>query len=179
MRAPRTTTVSVPDAGSYELDPRRSLVEFGTRHVFGLALVRGTFGIVSGRIDVADPPTASRVEATASVSSFDTGNPKRDDHVRSQDFLDEANHPHLVFRSTSLERNGDSWALHGTLTARGQDAPLVMHVIEVRQDESGALALRATATVDRFAHGVVAMKAMAGRRLKLSLTAHAVRVMGS
>ena len=100
------------------------------------------------------------------MSSLDTGNPRRDDHVRSRDFLDEANHPHLVFRSTSLERKGESWALHGTLTARGQDASLVLHVVEVRQDESGALVLRATATVDRFAHGVVAMKAMAGRRLQ-------------
>jgi polyisoprenoid-binding protein YceI len=83
---------------------------------------------------------------------------------------------HITFRSTSLERHGDSWTLYGTLTAHGQSAPLALHVVEVRQDGRDALDVRATGTVDRYAHGVTRMRAMAGRRLKLSLTAHATRV---
>lgn len=174
MTTPRTT-VSAPTAGAYRLDPDTTLIHFTTRHLFGLAPVRGSFRVVSGELTVAQPLTASRLEATASVASFDTGNPKRDSHVRSKDFLDAARHPHIVFRSTALVRDGGSWVLRGLLTARGQDAPLVLHVTQV-QEHGGVLTLRAAGTVDRFAHGLVAMPRMAGRRLALRITATAVRV---
>ncbi len=170
-----TTAVSVPTTGAYRLDPDTCLIEFTTRHMFGLAPVTGTFQVVSGDLTIAEPLTASRLDAAASVSSFHTGNPERDEHVRSGDFLDAANHPLILFSSTSLERNGDSWSLHGVLTARGTAAPLVLRVLELREDGE-VLHLRATARVDRFAHGVTRMPRMAARHLTLVITARAVRV---
>lgn len=168
-------TVSIPPTGAYVLDPGNSLITFTTRHMFGLAPVTGTVNVDSGELTIAEPLTASRLEAIASVASFDTGNVKRDEHVRSEEFLDAAHHPHILFRSTALERSSDSWALCGLLTACGQTAPVVLHVVEV-QEHGEVLTLRATAKVDRFAHGVSRMPRMAGRHLKLLLSATATRL---
>lgn len=169
------TTVTIPTTGRYELDPEQGLIEFTTRHMFGLAPVKGTFKVESGELTVAEPLAASRLEASASVASFDTGNAKRDEHVRSEEFLDMANHPHISFRSIALDRNSDSWSLRGTLTARGQAAPVVLHVTKLHEAD-GVLTMQATANVDRFAHGVTTMPRMAARHLRLRITARATRV---
>ena len=59
--------VQIPAAGIYQLDPAASTVTFATRHMFGLAPVKGTFRLVSGQITIADPVTSSTItEATAS-----------------------------------------------------------------------------------------------------------------
>lgn len=168
-------TVSIPTAGRYRLDPDTCTIQFTTRHMFGLAPVKGTFEVESGDLTILEPLTSSTLRVTASVASFYTGNPKRDEHVRSQEFLDAANHPQISFRSTGLERNSDSWSLHGVLKARGQSAPLVLAVQEVLE-KGGVLKLRATAKVDRFAHGITRMPRMAGRHLTLRITATATRI---
>lgn len=169
------STVSIPTAGRYELDPQKCSISFTTRHVFGLAPVTGTFRVDSGNVTIAQPLTDSSLEAQTSVASFDTGNPERDEHVRSEAFLDGAHHPYISFRSTALERSGDSWALHGVLTARGKAAPTVLDIVELQQ-EDGVLTVRATAKVDRFAHGISRMPRMAGRHLTLRLIATATGV---
>ena len=46
--------VQIPAAGIYQLDPAASTVTFATRHIFGLAPVKGTFRLVSGQITIAD-----------------------------------------------------------------------------------------------------------------------------
>jgi polyisoprenoid-binding protein YceI len=51
--------VQIPAAGIYQLDPAASTVTFATRHMFGLAPVKGTFRLVSGQITIADPVTSS------------------------------------------------------------------------------------------------------------------------
>jgi polyisoprenoid-binding protein YceI len=75
--------VQIPAAGIYQLDPAASTVTFATRHMFGLAPVKGTFRLVSGQITIADPVTSSTVSAVIDAASFATGNPQRDKDVKS------------------------------------------------------------------------------------------------
>ena len=49
------TTVSIPPAGTYKVDPGASSVTFATRHMFGLGGVTGSFKLLSGEITIADP----------------------------------------------------------------------------------------------------------------------------
>ena len=65
--------VQIPAAGIYQLDPAASTVTFSTRHMFGLAPVKGTFRLVSGQITIADPVTSSTVSAVIDAASFATG----------------------------------------------------------------------------------------------------------
>jgi polyisoprenoid-binding protein YceI len=66
------------------------------------------------------------VEATIDAASIDTGAEGRDQHLRSPDFLDVANHPTITFRSTRIEPARGRYRLHGDLTLRGVTRPIVL-----------------------------------------------------
>src|SRR6266566_5265587 len=134
---PDTTSaaaVQIPAAGIYQLDPAASTVTFVTRHLFGLAAVKGTFRLVSGQITIADPVTSSTVSTVIDAASFATGNPQRDKDVKSARFLHVRDHPQITFRPTELVRDGDAWRLHGQITARGT-APAELTITEATASE--------------------------------------------
>jgi len=170
-----TTTVQLPATGTYRFDPARSTIGFTTKHMFNLARVKGSFALASGQLTVAEPVTASSITAAAAVDSFSTGNPKRDTHVRSEDFLHSDVHPEIAFQSTELSLQDGTWTLRGNLTARGNSAPLTLTVLDASyQDDT--VTVHAAGKVDRYAHQITKMKGMAGRYLKLDITAHATRI---
>ena len=168
------STVTIPAAGNYQLDPAQSSITFKTRHLFGLGPVDGRFDLRSGSVVVAVPVSASLVVAAVEAGSFLTGNPVRDEKVRSADFLDAGKHPEIVFTSTAISETDQGWVLRGEITARGVVAPVALDVLEVGV-EGDVVTLRASGTVDRFAHGMTKMKGMAGRYLNVSISARAVR----
>jgi polyisoprenoid-binding protein YceI len=169
-----TETVEVPTAGAYRIEPGESTISFATRHMFGLAPVRGTFALRDGIVHVASPAETSTVRATIAADSFDTGLAARDKTVRSGQYLDVARHPDITFTANGVVRDG-GWALRGTLTVRGRAEPLDLRIDEVRVLDD-RLRLRASAEVDRYAWGVTAMKGMTGRRLRFSLSLSATQV---
>lgn len=174
MTSTTTDPVTIPTAGDYRIDPSSTTVSFTTRHLFGLARVRGTFRLRDGHIQVADPVAGSSVRATIAAESFHTGTSGRDTTVVSATYLDAERHPNIVFASTGITRVDGDWVLRGSLTVRGATCPLDLRVTRVREDRSG-LALSATAQVDRYAFGITAMKGMAGRRLSITLDITATR----
>lgn len=165
------TTIEAPALGAYRIEPGESTIEFVTRHLFGLAPVRGTFTLREGVVHVAEPVEASMVRATIDVRSFDTGNTARDDVVRSSRFLDAAAHPDITFVANDVTPDQ---VLRGTLTVRGRVQPLDVRVDEVRV-LGHRLQLRASAEVDRYAWGITASKGLAGRRLRFTLSLVATR----
>jgi polyisoprenoid-binding protein YceI len=113
------STVTLPKAGIYLIDPAHTEVGFVARHLIGTK-VRGRFTEVSGTFTVADNPEESRLEAEVQAASIHTNQSMRDDHLRTNDFLDVANHPTLTLKSTGLRRVDDAhWVLTGDLTIRG------------------------------------------------------------
>lgn len=171
---PDTETVQIPAAGTYRLDPAASSISFTTRHMFGLGGVAGTFRLVSGEITITDPVTSSAASAVIDAASFDTGSAARDKDIKSANFLHTGEHPQITFTSTELAREGDRWLLRGQITVRGNSAPAELVVSEARTADDG-LVVRATTRVDRYAHGLMKKKGMAGRYLDLTITARAAR----
>ncbi|MFD9891195.1 YceI family protein [Amycolatopsis sp. NPDC059027] len=165
-------SVEIPAEGTYRIDPERSAISFGTRHIFGLFAAHGMFSLHEGFIRVADPVTESSAWAKIPAMSFDTGNPARDRTVRSGQYLDAGKYPDITFASTRLARTEEGWVLHGSLTVRGKSSGLELRVESARTADS-RLTLRATSRVDRYAFGVTKMKGMTGRYLtfRLDLTA--------
>jgi polyisoprenoid-binding protein YceI len=108
-------------AGSWQLDPQRSSVEFRVGHFWGLATVRGRFGEYAGRLDLSADPA---IELTVDATSVQTGNRKRDRHLRSSDFFDAENHPWMRFASESIVLRGDTLSVRGSLFARDRSIPL-------------------------------------------------------
>jgi polyisoprenoid-binding protein YceI len=108
--------------GRYEIDPVHSTIVFSTRFV--AARVRGTFPAFSGVVEVAEDLLKSTVTATIDLASVHTGVPARDEHLRSADYFDTAQHPTATFTSTGIEADGDRHTLHGDLTLRGTTLPV-------------------------------------------------------
>jgi polyisoprenoid-binding protein YceI len=93
----------IPAAGTYLLDPAHKRIGFLARHMM-VSPVRGEFGVATARIAVADDPMDSSVTATIEATTITTGNPDRDAHLSSADFLDVENYPTLEYRSTGVKR---------------------------------------------------------------------------
>ncbi|HEX9546376.1 MAG TPA: YceI family protein [Acidimicrobiales bacterium] len=119
--AVRTLLTEARLAGDWVLDPSRSKVELHTRHTWGLRPVEGVFREVSG-LGAVSPAG----EVTA--ASIDTKNKKRDDHLRSDDFFDVGNYPHISFAVERATPNSDAVIVTGRLRVRDRTRPLELPV---------------------------------------------------
>jgi polyisoprenoid-binding protein YceI len=121
------TAVEIPGyvAGSWAIDPVHSEVSFVVRHMM-VSKVRGRFDKFEGTIVTAPDPLQSSVTATVDLSSVNTGEPNRDNHIRSADFFEVESHPTLTFRSTGVRPDGDDFLLDGDLTIRGTTKPVTL-----------------------------------------------------
>lgn len=114
-----TETVAPELAGTWDIDPAHSGVEFSVRHAM-VATVRGRFNGFSGTIEVGNEPAGSTTDVTIEAASIDTGNGDRDNHLRSPDFLDVERFPTLRFQTTRVaagEEEGE-YRVFGYLTIR-------------------------------------------------------------
>ncbi|MEU6525391.1 YceI family protein [Streptomyces sp. NPDC046924] len=111
--------LELPPAGTWVFDPPHTAIRFIAKHV-GMAHVHGRFTRFEGGIRVAENMGDSQVSVRIDASSISTGNQTRDNHLRSADFLDVENYPHIDFTSTRFAYHGGSrWTVHGTLTMHG------------------------------------------------------------
>src|SRR5437867_5456768 len=104
----------------WSFEPGHSAAEFRARHMM-VTYVRGHFKNVHGSLKFdPDNPKDSSVEAIIDAKGIWTGEPQRDDHLRSADFLDVANHPQITFSGDEVEvLGGNDFRVSGDLTIRG------------------------------------------------------------
>ena len=119
------TAVEIPGyvAGTWNIDAVHSEVSFVVRHMM-VSKVRGRFDKFEGTIVTAPDPLASSVSADIDLSSVNTGNETRDNHIRSEDFFHVEKHPTMTFRSTGVRPDGDDFLLDGDLTLRDVTRPV-------------------------------------------------------
>ena len=122
-----TIAASGLQAGTWEIDPSHSSVEFSVRHMM-FSRVKGRFGAFRGSIVIADDPAQSSVEATIDVASIDTGDQQRDAHLRGADFFDVERYPEMTFVSRSVRQDGDHYVVAGDLTLHGVTRPVELNL---------------------------------------------------
>ena len=177
--------LALPTPGTWEIDAAHSSVGFVARHLM-ISKVRGGFAKFSGQVTIGETPEASSVVATIDAASIDTGEPARDAHLRSPDFLDVEKYPTLDFRSTYVRRTGEtSLRLDGELTIRRVTRPVSLDVsyLGVVTDPFGneKAAFSAETEIDREDWGITWNKALetggvlVGKRVKLELEIQLVR----
>jgi polyisoprenoid-binding protein YceI len=105
-------------AGTWAIDPVHSEVGFAIRHVM-VSKVRGRFGSFQGQIVTGADPLDSSVTATVDLTSIDTNNKQRDEHIRSADFFEAEKYPAMTYRSAGVRRDGSGYVLDGELTLKG------------------------------------------------------------
>lgn len=125
-------TFAVPTlsfAATWKSDPNHAGIQFAVTHLM-VSKVRGTFDKfdVTAVIDETDIGRSS-VDATIDTASVNTRNEKRDNHLRGPDFFDVTNYPTMTFRSTQVEKVGDThYRVTGDLTLLGVTKPVVLDV---------------------------------------------------
>jgi polyisoprenoid-binding protein YceI len=139
-------------AATWQIDPAHATVEFKVRHLM-VSWVRGAFATVAGSAEIDEADLAkSQVRVTIDTASISTNNAKRDEHLRSADFLDTANHPAMTFASKRvLVENGSVSKITGDLTIRGTTREVTLDVAELTpaiKDPWGYLRRGATASTE-------------------------------
>lgn len=186
MTAAMTRTVAgdtLPAVGVWSLDPSHTSVEFSVRHL-GLSKVRGRFSSFTGDVVIAEDPTRSSVHVAIDVTSIDTRDAKRDDHLRTSDFFDAPQFPTMTFASTSVSGGGSDWKVTGDLTIRGVTRQVTLDATfeGTATDPWGGsrAAFTATTEVDREDFGMAWNAALetggvlVGRKVKIEIEAQTV-----
>ncbi len=120
--APSASAAPAPsllDVDLYQVDSAHSSIEFAVPWM-GLTKVKGTFTDVRGSIGF-DPHDVTRSSVTIVIQtpSLTTWHPQRDKDLRSPAFFDVGRFPTATFSSRGIERSGDGYLVHGTLTIKG------------------------------------------------------------
>lgn len=118
----------------WTFEPGHTAAEFRARHMM-VTYVRGAFKNVHGTLNF-DPedPRLSSVEATIDAGGIWTGEPQRDAHLRSADFLDVEHYPQITYRGAQVELIGDhDYIVSGELTIRGVTGSVPLRVIYLGQ----------------------------------------------
>ena len=124
------SSLVLTDAGfaeKYQIDRSHSTVGFSIRHL--VSRTSGRFNQFSGTIDF-DPaaPEKMMIQATIQAQSIDTGNNRRDDHLRGADFFEVETYPTIMFKSTSAMQEGEKIMVMGDLTMHGVTKSIALPV---------------------------------------------------
>ena len=140
----------------WKSDKAHSQLMFTITHL-GIADVSGHFTDFEATINTASANNFKDavIELKAKTSSINTRVEARDNHLRSADFFDAANHPEIIFKSTSVTENGkNKYKLTGNLTMHGITKEVVLDLenrgtIDDKNSGKQKTGFRATGTVKR------------------------------
>ena len=146
-------------AAEYEIDADHSEVGFKVRHLVGK--VPGRFSGFSGKFSYEPgKPETWKAEATIDPASINTGNAKRDAHLKGADFFDTAKCPAMGFKSGKVsDVKGERAKLAGELTMHCVTKPVLLDLElgGVTKDPWGGVhaGFTAHATINRKDFGIV------------------------
>ena len=147
-------SVSYARETSFEVDQKESKVGFMVKHKITKD-VYGGFRNVEGKVTFdKEQNSIINVEAKIDVSSIDTGNSKRDRHLRSPDFFDANNFPFIIFESSDVEKleNG-KYIVTGLLTMRGVTKNITLRG-ERKKNTDNKIVFSAESLIDRQDFGI-------------------------
>jgi polyisoprenoid-binding protein YceI len=123
-------------ADSYRVDVDHVAVYFKISHL-GFSHTYGRFNTVTGAFTLdAATPANSKLELTIDANSVDTGNARRDAHLKGPDFFDVKQFEKITFKSTAMKKTGDKvWEVVGDLAMHGVTRSIT---VTVNQGKEGA-----------------------------------------
>lgn len=179
-----SSTAAIPGylAGTWTADPVHSEIAFAVRQLM-VGKVRGRFTSHDVTIDTSEDPLDSSVAATIDLASIDTGNKRRDNHLRSAAIVAAEKYPMMSYRSIGIQQTDDGWIIDGELTLHGvtRQVPLAVELNRFAPDPYGGQRARfsARAQINRSDFGIhIPMQAagvMISDKVSISLEIEAVR----
>lgn len=155
-------------ADEYKIDPVHSRVGFAVKHMV-INTVHGRFTDFNGAILYDDKdPSKSSVAVAIKTASINTDNTGRDNDLRSPNFLEVEKFPEITFKSKSVEKKGNGFVAHGTLTIKGVAKDVDLGFTLGGPIDTGRgklLGAEAGLTINRQDYGVAWSRTMAGGEL--------------
>jgi polyisoprenoid-binding protein YceI len=159
-----------PLAGHWELDPDKTSVRFRTKAMWVLP-IKGTARALSGDAQLNPDAAATKGTLVIDAASFDTKNKKRDDDLRSEDFLEVAKYPRIIFTANGgREASASRLEITGMLAIHGKTQPLTL---QAELAESGSsVTLSTQVQIDRRLWGVSKGAKMGAGLIQVEIHAH-------
>jgi polyisoprenoid-binding protein YceI len=108
----------------WALDPTHSELQFKVKHLM-ITTVTGSLKSFTAELSSGgDDFTNAAISFSSDISSIDTSNSDRDNHLKSADFFDAEQFPTMNFKSTSVEKDGDDYLVKGELTIKDTTKPV-------------------------------------------------------
>jgi polyisoprenoid-binding protein YceI len=135
------------------MDTDNSSINFEIRHLMSKATGRFNTFQGKGELNLEDPGK-SKIEVVIDVSSIHTGNPARDNHLRTADFFDVAHYPKATFQTKKVVKTSETtYRLEGDFTMRGITRLITfdLNLLGEDYDQAGKkkIGFLATATLNR------------------------------
>ena len=112
----------------WALDATHSELGFKIKHLM-ISNVSGRFNSFDVTAETAtDDFSNAGITASIDVASIFTNNEQRDGHLRTGDFFEIEKYPNIVFKSTSVKKDGDDLELTGDLTMKEVTKPITIKV---------------------------------------------------
>jgi len=165
---------------NYTIDPLHTFPNFTISHL-GFSTMHGRFGATSGKLTMDQEKKTGSVEIVIDAASVNTGFQKRDDHLRSPDFLNAAEFPEIAYKSTKVTINGDKATVEGNLTIKGVTKPVKLDVSHIfcannpMKKEEYRCGFDATAGIKRSDFDVTFALPAIGDDMHLMLEVEAIR----
>ncbi len=162
-------------ADTYKLDPVHSMIVFKVNHL-GVSNTYGRFNGPTGTF-VTDDGKES-FEASVATDNIDTGNPKRDQHLKSPDFFNSKQFPELTFKSTGVKKTGDNYEVTGDLTIHGVTKSVTVPLTKVGEANTPMGAregFEGTFTLKRSDYGMTTMVGPVGDDVTLMINLEGVK----
>ncbi len=127
-----TAALLIPLAGTqaaetYAIDTDHTYAHFGIDHL-GLSTMYGRIDTTGGTLTVDPANNTGSVRVILDPATINTGLERRDDHLRSPDFLSVGEFPEMNFESTAVTLTEDGGTVEGNLTLIGQTLPVTLTI---------------------------------------------------
>ena len=182
MTTSTLSRIGIP-TGTWQVDKAHTRVGFAVKQL-GLSTVRGEFREFAGALEVGEHLADSRAYGRVDATSVDTNLARRDEHLRSSDFLSAGRHPELTFRSKAIEPlDDDRFRVVGDLSINGvtNEVDLIAELggIETGPDGEERIRLEVTGQVSRKAFAMTFLGALGSLvvadKVKIAIDVEAVK----
>lgn len=163
---------------TYKVDPVHSTVLFKAKR-FDVVNVYGRFNGLQGTLIVDDEnPAASSIELEIKAEAVDTNNERRDNHLRSPDFLNATQFPRITFKSVKIDKlEGNRYEVTGDLSLHGVTQSIVVEVEHVGSGQhprrgTPLIGFETTFTIKRSDFGMNFMLLALSDEIQLIIAVH-------
>ncbi len=161
---------------NYTLDPTHTYLHFGISHL-GFSTMYGRFDQSSGRFLIDSVAKTASVKVTIEAASINTGLEKRDDHLRSPDFMNAVEFPVVTYHSTAVTFKGEyPSVIEGNLTLLGVTKPVTLTITAFKcgvnpMNKRAMCGMDAVGSMKRSDFGMTYALPGVGDELKLTIEA--------